>query len=94
MAKKTDVEAVVNEAAKKNQARSNAEKELRDHHPDEWAQLMTTHHQRLGVTWNPRLTDEQKAAKQVETLFENYPEVRDQFVTSVLAKSAHEDGEA
>lgn len=52
----------------RNQARSAADKSLRDAHQDEWRALMTKEHEARGVTWNPRLTPAEKAMAEIKRL--------------------------
>lgn len=57
-----------NVEALRNQARSAAEKALRDENPERWRELMAREHDARGVTWNARLTPAEKAQREIKRL--------------------------
>lgn len=59
------------------QAYSQASKDLRQTHREEFNELHRKHAIELGVDWEPRPTAEQKAAEQIEALLAQYPQLRD-----------------
>lgn len=52
----------------KAEARTAAEKRLRDLHPDEFRRLMVEEHTARGVEYTPRLTAKERAEKEIERL--------------------------
>jgi len=56
----------------KQQARDAAVARLREAHEDEFAGYMHEEHAKRGVTWNPRLSPEQKARKEIERLAKEF----------------------
>jgi hypothetical protein len=52
---------------------------LRDAHRDEFNRLYAQSAQALGVKWEPRLTDEQKAERDLDALLERFPHLRQKF---------------
>ena len=65
------------EQKQKAKARAEAVKRLIDAHPDEYRTLMQQAHLAHGVKYNPRLTAEERARKQVEALLAEYPAIKD-----------------
>lgn len=57
----------------KSEARSAAARRLRDAHAEEYNGYLGEEMAARGIEWTPRLTDEQKAAKQVSDLLTQYP---------------------
>jgi hypothetical protein len=91
----------------RNSLYSEAQRILRERHRDEFEQIVTEEYRKVGLTYRPRLTDEQKAErarqaeqekaeKALQRLVEQYPVLRDRV--SVLtaqegASSVRLDGE-
>lgn len=67
--------ATATEAQKLGMARNAATLELRAAHEPEFNELMVKKAKALGVTWSPRLTDEQKAAAEIKRLLEANPKL-------------------
>lgn len=63
------------EATKKRQAYSNAEKALREKHQDEFRDLVKAEATKLGVTYVFRKTKEERAREQYEALLAEFPEL-------------------
>jgi len=59
------------------QAYSQASKDLREAHRDEFNELHRKHAVDLGVEGEPRPTAEQKAAEQIEALLSQFPQLRE-----------------
>jgi hypothetical protein len=67
--KAAPVKAVkVDDATKKSQARTAAEKRLREAHADEFHGYMEQEYKQVGLTYERRLTPAEKAAAQVAAL--------------------------
>lgn len=56
-----------------NEATRAADKRLREAHPDEWAKYKFEETKARGLDWTPRLTEEQKAEKQIADLLAKFP---------------------
>jgi transcription initiation factor TFIID subunit TAF12 len=63
----------------KRAAYSAATTRLRDQHRDDFNILLREEMARRNVEWAPRPTDQQKAERQVNDLFEKYPELKVKF---------------
>jgi len=62
-------------------AYSAAAKELRERHRDEFNALQQKHAKEMGVEWSPRLTPEDRAAQQMESLFAEFPGLRERMLS-------------
>lgn len=60
----------------KNRLRGEAEREVLNTHKDEFHEIATAKFAAVGLEFVRRLTDEEKAAKQIEELYEKYPNLR------------------
>lgn len=60
----------------KNRLRGEAEREVLNNHKDEFHEIATAKFAEVGLEFVRRLTDEEKAAKQIEELYEKYPNLR------------------
>ncbi|QWY82809.1 hypothetical protein PP641_gp069 [Arthrobacter phage SilentRX] len=73
----------------KNRLRGEAEREVLNNHKDEFHEIATAKFAEVGLEFVRRLTDEEKAAKQIEELYEKYPNLRPTTVvtadTSLIA---------
>lgn len=75
---KTDPESV------KNRARTKAGQRLREAHLDEWNALFKEELAAVGIEWEPPLTEEQKAQKQLDELLSKHPNLRNQVVQNEI----------
>lgn len=57
-------------------ARSAAARRLREEYADRYRELMIEEHEKRGVEYQPRLTDEEKAERTVKDLLARYPNLR------------------
>lgn len=60
-------------------AYSQAAKELRENHLDEFQQLHQKHAEALGVEWTPRPTPQRKAEEAFDALLREYPHLKDRL---------------
>ena len=72
----------------KAEARTAAEKRLRDLHPDEFRRLMVEEHAERGVEYTPRLTAKERAEREIERL------AREHGISLALNVETIEDGAA
>lgn len=78
----------------KSEARTAALRRLREAHAEEYNTYLGEEMGARGIEWTPRLTDEQKAAKQVADLLSQYPELKAQFVEpEKVAVPSHAHGD-
>lgn len=56
-----------------------AVKRLREGHRDEFNAMVAEEMKARGVDWRPRLTPEEKAAKQIKQLLAEHPDLAAQF---------------
>jgi len=56
-----------------------ATQKLRENHTDEFITLRRAAAEELGVTWEPRLTPEQKAERDFDLLVQEYPHLKDRL---------------
>lgn len=68
-------------AAKKSRARGRAEARLRDAHRDELFGYIQEEMTKEGVNWQPRLTEEERAERQIEDLLNRHPSLREKYDT-------------
>lgn len=68
---------------KKNRLRNEAEREVLNNHRDEYHEIATAKFAAEGLEFSRRLSDEEKAAKKMEDLMEQYPELRKKFAAEV-----------
>ena len=66
----------------KNRLRGKAEREVLNNHADEFHDIATKMFAEVGLEFVRRLTDEEKAAKQIEELYEKYPNLRPSTVVA------------
>lgn len=76
MAKNTETETAPTEADLRSQAYNKATRELRAKHRDEFTAMVRAEAEKLGVTYNPRPTREEKAERALEALLEENPHLR------------------
>lgn len=76
-----------------SQAYNRASQILRERHRDEFHKLYGEHASDLGVEWTPRLTPEQKAEKELQTIFEAWPELRERYQQAAEQQASSEEGE-
>lgn len=69
------------EATKKRQAYSNAEKALREKHQDEFRDLVKAEAQKLGVEYKFRPSAEERAAAEMEALLAKFPGLREKVAS-------------
>lgn len=69
-------------AALRREAYSAAQTRLREENRDAYNRIMAEEMQARGIDWAPRLTEEEKAAKQVADLLAQYPSLREQVSTT------------
>lgn len=65
--------------AAKQQARSAAERRLREAHEQQFADLLAEEMGKAGVDWKPRLSDRDKAAAKIRELLAAFPDLEEQF---------------
>lgn len=78
----TDNEEVVAEETvqqKKNRLRNEAEREVLNNHRDELNTITEAKFVEQGLNYTRRLTDKEKAAKKIEDLLNEHPELREQY---------------
>lgn len=77
----TDEEAVTEETVqqKKNRLRNEAEREVLNKHRDELNTITEAKFVEQGLNYTRRLTDREKAAKKIEDLLNEHPELREQY---------------
>ena len=68
-----------NEKRLKNQAYSAAEAALKEAHPQQWQNLVTLEMQRRGLTYERRLSPQERARQQITDLLTEFPELREDF---------------
>ena len=69
------------DAAKRRNAVNAAMIRLRDNHRDEFIALATEEAEKVGVTYTPKKTAEEKAAEQMAALLAEFPHLREQVET-------------
>lgn len=69
-------------AALRREAYSAAQTRLREENRDAYNRIMAEEMRARGIDWAPRLTEEEKAAKQVADLLAQYPSLREQVSTT------------
>lgn len=62
-----------------SKAYSEATTKLREAHRDEFNGYVQEAMAKRGITWTPRLTDEQKAMLTIRELLEQYPALREEL---------------
>lgn len=98
-------EAAKPDAAKRSTLYSEALSELREKHEPEFQQILGRKYADAGFTYKPRLTPEQRQAKEraeklaaarkrAAKLLEDYPELRAEFTPERLVTLAATDGSA
>lgn len=60
----------------RSQAYNTATRLLRDRHRDEFTELVKAEAEKLGVTYTPRLTAEQRAEQKMQALLEEFPNLK------------------
>lgn len=66
------------DAEKRRAAYNTAERQLREKYRDEFIGLVRAEAEKLGVVYEPRKTDSEKAAEQLASLLAAHPELRSQ----------------
>lgn len=64
---------------KKNRLRNEAEREVLNNHRDELNTITEAKFKAVGLPYTRRLTDREKAAKKIEDLLNEHPELREQY---------------
>jgi len=77
-----------------NKAYGSASQRLRDGHRDEFNQMYTEEAAKLGETWHPRLTAEQRAAEEFDRLVTEFPFLRDRLPTGDVVGAPDPTGAA
>lgn len=62
------------------EARTAAQRQIRENHIDEFNEILAKEAKARGVEWQPRKTEEQKAADQIAALLEQHPGLKDQIL--------------
>lgn len=70
----------------KNRLRNEAEREVLDNHRDEVIQRTQAKYDEHGLEYVRRLTEEEKAAKQIEEIYAQYPHLRPKVEAPVESK--------
>ena len=65
-------------AAARREAYSAAQTRLREEFKSDYNRIMAEEMRKRGIDWSPRLTEEEKAAKQVADLLAQFPSLREQ----------------
>lgn len=60
-------------------ARSAANRRLREEFAARYRELLIEEHERVGATYRPRLTDEERAEQQVADLFTKFPALKTKY---------------
>lgn len=68
----------------KREARAVAHKRLAEAHADELRALMVEEHEKRGVEYRPRLTEEERARQQVLDLFAKHPSLKDDLASGLI----------
>jgi len=64
-----------------SRAYSAAARDLREAHPDEFAEYMEKHTAALGVNWQRKLTPDQVAEREFQRLMDTNPWLREKYLT-------------
>lgn len=64
---------------KKNRLRNEAEREVLNKHRDELNEVTEAKFNAEGIKYTRRLTEREKAAKKIEDLLNEHPELREQY---------------
>lgn len=79
-APKAEEPKVETDQQKKNRLYSEAQRELRNRHTAEFTQIIEAKYAAEGLTYRRRLSEEEKAARQVNDLLAKHPGLRDVLV--------------
>ncbi|HBH59938.1 MAG TPA: hypothetical protein DDY41_17790, partial [Arthrobacter bacterium] len=77
----------------KNRLRNEAEREVLNTHKDEVVTITQAKYDAHGLEYIRRLTEEEKAAKQIEEYFKQFPELRDHFNTPLVVALAQQQAQ-
>jgi mannose-1-phosphate guanylyltransferase len=77
----------------KNRLRNEAEREVLNTHKDEVVTITQAKYDAHGLEYIRRLTEEEKAAKQIEEYFKQFPELRDHFNTPAVVALAQQQAQ-
>lgn len=78
----TDVTPAAEETEQetKRKAYSRATTRLRNENPTLWNEVLKDEYAKVGIEWEPKPTEEQKAKAQIEALLAAHPELRTQII--------------
>ena len=62
-----------------SQARSAAQKRLQEAHPEEYRRYMNEEHELRGLTYRPRLNEDEKARRDIDRILAAHPELADEY---------------
>jgi hypothetical protein len=66
-------------AEAKRKAYSAATTRFRKENPSEWNRVLKDEYAKVGIEWNPKPTEEERAAAEIERLLAEHPDLRTKF---------------